>query len=310
MPWLRTVLITVGSLLAACTYVDPDPDWSDRKLTFIQDAAFSSNQRSIEGVDSPASADRIEKGDRILYGIELVKRGKTRKWIIDVKVADPKAKTWKRRDGTEHYSMLFDVRVHNEAGEEVGRDQIAVSRSQLVFGLMRACRGEEDPPPEVSEGMITAWVSVDYRAAFAMSNMLKVIRKSKVLFSILWQIIDLPSFGSMLSNLGVRVSIDSQFDKAQEIDPVKLGGHTYEAYEVPVELQLNGTPALRCKLRVTEPQSPLNLSAGILSIAAFQPSDPSARVSIRVLSARRAANTESRVQGSTAQPIAAPAGGR
>jgi hypothetical protein len=62
----------------------------------------------------------------------------------------------------------------------------------------------------------------------------------------------------------------------------------FPVYELAVELRLNGLPALRSKFLVTEPQSPLNLSAGILGMDAFQPSDPSARVSLRVLAARRA----------------------
>jgi hypothetical protein len=64
-----------------------------------------------------------------------------------------------------------------------------------------------------------------------------------------------------------------------------------------VELQLNDVPALRSKLLVTEPRSPLNLSAGILVVDAFQPSDPSARVTIRVLAARRAPSAAAAASG-------------
>ena len=117
--------------------------------------------------------------------------------------------------------------------------------------------------------------------------MLKVIRDSDVLFDVLLEVIDKPSVLSVIVNFGVRVSVRHRFDKAQALAPVAVGGREFPVYELPVELQLNGVPALRSKLLVTEPRSPLNLSAGILGMDAFQPSDPSARVSIRVVAARR-----------------------
>ena len=113
------------------------------------------------------------------------------------------------------------------------------------------------------------------------------------------EVIDKPSVLSVIVHLGVRVSVRHRFDKAQPLAPVAVGGRQVAVYELPVELQLNGVPALRSKVLVTEPRSPLNLSAGILGMDAFQPRDPTARVSSRVRAARRrpedaAATDESR----------------
>src|SRR5512134_207082 len=62
-----TLFVLAG--LAACAYVDPDPAWADRQARFVDAQAFAPAKDELRGIDPPAPADRVEKGDRILYGI-------------------------------------------------------------------------------------------------------------------------------------------------------------------------------------------------------------------------------------------------
>ena len=59
-------------------------------------------------------------------------------------------------------------------------------------------------------------------------------------FDILWTVIDKPSIFSVIRNLGVRVSVFQDFDKARELAPMAVEGREFPAYELPVELRLNG----------------------------------------------------------------------
>lgn len=277
------------ALPCACAYVDPDPGWADRKAAAGPVAAFASPTPDLRGIDPPASADRVEKGDRILYGVAFEKGGTKRSWLVHVEVEDPRFEPRPTRYGTILYMLRMSVRVCDETGAEVGRDLITVSRRDLVFGLFRACRGDE-PEDATGDAPLLWRIPVDVRGDLALRNMLHVVRESAVLYDILWTVLDKPSVFSVIGNLGVRVSVHEDFAKAQQLAPLTIAGQTFAAYELPVELQLNGRPALRSKVVVAEPASPLNLSAGILRLDAFQPSDPTARVSIRVLAARRAAD--------------------
>lgn len=282
----RVALLVVSSL-AACAYVDPDPTWADREARVVDASAFAPRRSELHRIDPPTSADRIEDGDRILYGVELTKGGATRHWLVEVTVDDAEFETGRTRSGGIRRTLRLAVRVCDGAGNEVGREMVTVSREDLVFGLFSVCRGDERPRAEDDATLPFGAIPPEITAKLALMNMLTVIRRSEVLFGVLWEVIDKPSFFSVVSNLGVRVSVHTQFDAAEERAPFPLAGDDLPVYELPVELRLNDVPALRTKILVTEPRSPLNLSAGILAIDAFQPSDPDARVSIRVIAARR-----------------------
>lgn len=283
---LQAALVVLVSL-GACTYVDPDPGWAERKTQVPPIGSFAPPTAEIDGIDPPAPADRVEKGDRILYGVAFEKGETRRSWLVHVEVEDPRFEPRRTRDGTTRYLLRMSVRVCDDTGAELGRDLITVSRHDLVFGLFRACRGDE--PEDATGDAPLAWrIPADVRGDLALRNMLRVVRESAVLYDILWTVLDKPSIFSVIGNLGVRVSVHEDFAKARELAPLTIAGQTFAGYELPVELRLNGLPALRSRVLVTEPNSPLNLSAGILRLDAFQPSDPTARVSIRVLAARRA----------------------
>lgn len=280
---MRPALLALAAL-TACAYVDADPHWAARPAQFVEATVFATG-RERRGIDPPAPADRVEKGDRILYGIEFDKGGARHDWLVAVEVVDPRFEPRQLRDGSTVCSLRLDVQVRDEAGTEVGRELVTVSRRDLVSGLFAACPGASRDPngaPDASR------YPDDSAATLALLNMLHVIRKSPVLFGILRRVIDTPPILSIVVNLGVSVSLRTDFAAARTLPPVAIDGQQFPVYELPVELLLNDRPALRSKLLVTRPRSPLNLSAGILGLDAFQPSDPDARVSIRVLAARRA----------------------
>lgn len=85
---MRPALFALAAL-TACAYVDPDPAWADRQARFVDAQAFTPAKDELRGIDLPAPADRVEKGDRILYGIEFDKGGTKRNWLVHVEVVDP-----------------------------------------------------------------------------------------------------------------------------------------------------------------------------------------------------------------------------
>lgn len=287
--------------LAACATVDADPEWMLRPSRLVPVSAFEDAVRELEGVDPPRADAPVEKGDRILYAVELTEGASKQRWMVYVDVRDPEFEPHLRRDGSTRYRLLLRVRVCDAAGVEIGQDDVVVDRDDLLTGLVRACRGERAEPQPVPEWMKLGVVegrplwtpaadSVQNNAILALRNLLRVILGSEVLYDVLWDVVDKPSLVSVLAEGGAKVSMTRDFERARAIAPVALAGREYLAYELPVELRINGAPALRCALVVTEPESPMHLSAGILGIDGHRPSDPDVRVALRVLAARRAAD--------------------
>ena len=80
---MRLAFLALASL-SACAYVDPDPGWADHGAQVAPVAALASPTPDLRGIDSPAHADRVEKGDRILYSVAFEKGETRRTWLVHV----------------------------------------------------------------------------------------------------------------------------------------------------------------------------------------------------------------------------------
>jgi len=171
------------------------------------------------------------------------------------------------------------ARVHatvcDADGRALGDDTVLLHALELEHGLVAACRG--DGPAETR------------RAISALRSVLHVVRGSAALRALLWQVVDLPSLFSLLWHFGVKVSLAENFAGSQRGAATALGAATVATWEAPLELRLNGAPALRCRVLVTDPDAPWALCAGIVAIQAASPSHPERTVTMRLLGARRGA---------------------
>jgi hypothetical protein len=284
-PVRRMPMLALWSWLwlpGACAVSDPDPEWIGRQeAEAIAVPEFAVPAALLLGIDAPLPECPLRRGDTLTFGLRLDDHGDVRDWYVRIAVVEPEL------EGPT--VARVDASVHAADGALLGRDVLQVSVRALSNGLARACRGEGERPGDAAPStMGFGAVPESMRATLALMNLLQVVRRSDVLFDVLYEVIDKPSWLSVLLHFGVRVSVAAHFDRARAAAPFATAHGEVPAWEVPLELKLNGAPALRSVVTVVDPDSPFGLGAGVVALRAFRPSDPEVTFTMRLLSARRA----------------------
>ena len=99
-------------------------------------------------------------------------------------------------------------------------------------------------------------------------------------------VLNRPSIWSIVSELGVDRFLNYDPGNVRPIDASHLGLHL-PAYELPLRLDLNGSPALRATIIMTAARPPLQTCAGIVEIYAENPMNRGDRLLIQLIAARR-----------------------
>jgi hypothetical protein len=238
------------------------------------------------GFDGKVAGGRIAAGDRVLFGVRLDRDGEVEVRFVQVEVVGVEVQEWElpfalAGDGSAAPAVgqMPFARVHatvrDADGRQLGDDTVLLHALELEHGLVAACRG--DGPDE------------SRRAINALRDVLRVARGSPALRALLWQVVDVPSLFSVIWHFGVKVSLAENFAGSRSGGPLALGEARVPTWEAPLELRLNGAPALRCRVLVTDPDAPWALCAGVVAIQAASPSHPQRTVTMRLHGARRGA---------------------
>lgn len=278
--------------LSGCAAVDPDPQWASRSIPAAEPTSFDVPAALEIGWEADLADPSLLRGDRVLVGMRILEEGQASTWFIAVEVVDLGPVGYIAGDGWQHQMAGLEVVVHDGAGVEIGRDAVMISVVDLVYGLKAAClpdviAAEANHTLDLS-GAGRGVLPPSVRSTLSLLNFLQVVRRSEPLRALLMAFVQKPSLWSVITHFGVHVSLDTQFQNAvATLNAPGSNPHTAADYAVPFELQVNATPAMRSKLYVTDPRSPLTLCAGIVAIAAHHPSDPDRKLDLRLLGARR-----------------------
>lgn len=130
----------------------------------------------------------------------------------------------------------------------------------------------------------------------ALMSYFSIVQRTAELEDILFKILDLPSLWSILKRGGVSANFRMESKRIAPADPADWGLPVNAAlYYLPLVLELNNQPALNITLAVTSPQSPLLACGGIVGLLAERPGDKERFLTLKIVSAQRAAaNHESR----------------
>ncbi len=279
------LLFAAPVLLVGCAATPADPDWRRGQTAVADAAAFRVPSSLRSGFDALVPAQVVSRGDALLYGLRLERDATCREWFLQVQAAGIEQAPWKYRDGKQHLRGRVRAQLFDAASVELGAEELQVECEYLERGLAGACRGEgvqeeQAVPFSGSE----AWPE-SFRAAVALGQFLALIRKSPLLQSLLWQVVDPPSVFSVLGHLGAEVTQRHFFAEAHSGPVVQLGDASAPTWSVPVELYVNGTAALRSHVVVTDPSAPLALGAGIVAVTACHPTKPNRTFTMRLLAA-------------------------
>ncbi|MEZ5988877.1 MAG: hypothetical protein R3F30_07090 [Planctomycetota bacterium] len=318
MPHPRTWIAAL-LLATACATPRSPADWFERAADLHLRAApaFPAAAAILQGFDEPGGPDRIEDGDRLLYGIHLEVGGRTDSWLVLFEVehaiatvdsdgqplpiegraravvtpkprrtaegterpAEPKVEI----DFTSRYAVVTAT-VFDAEGGVVSRDDLLVSRFLMSKGIYDGCRvvaaDRGDGPRDEA-----TWKELGY-TVFACLEFLKLIRGCKGLNEILEQamVVDL---WSVLFHFGVEVSCSLDVESGTPFTLPRDRGPDADAFRFPLSIGVNGAPALDCSIVVGRTGSPLNLGAGVLSVVGVRPGDDTGRVTMTLLAARR-----------------------
>jgi hypothetical protein len=147
------------------------------------------------------------------------------------------------------------------------------------------------PPEAVEHGRARARAlelkSEDLRAAAgtvpSFSTYFAIIRSTEGLSDILYDLIDKPSMLSVwLHGLDVNFTLHSA--GVARIDGSRWGlPASTSCYRLPVQMNLNGKPAMYLDLVVTDPaNSGLAIVAGVVGFVAIRPDDPARMIVARI----------------------------
>jgi hypothetical protein len=125
----------------------------------------------------------------------------------------------------------------------------------------------------------------------ALISYFGIVQRTSGLEDILFKILDMPSLWSIMRNGG----INTFFQMRSEHITLANGADwslppAQPVYHLPMVLELNNQPALNITLVVTAPQPPLLTCGGIIGMLAERPGDKENYLTLRIISARRAAS--------------------
>lgn len=123
----------------------------------------------------------------------------------------------------------------------------------------------------------------------ALMSYVHIIQETPGLDDIFYKVVKLPSLWSVVSHLGVSVSLDLQRDFVAPAEEKNwnLAPGT-RCYTFPLALRINKQPALTTTLVVAPARPPLLECGGIVGLLAEKPTDPKTYLILRIVSARTA----------------------
>ena len=207
---------------------------------------------------------------------------------------------WTTKDGREweydSQSILVSVRVYDSKGDEVDRQFSVVPATYLEWGFSEACSlaiqnaksGVALDLASLPDERVLEEARPYVGAIASVIGVFQVLRGNRLLEPILWKVVQKPSILSVVRNLGVDVSIQPDFERAEVEPRVFPGTPTGETvYRFPIQFVVNDSVALRSTLSVAAPDPPLLASGGLVAVDGVHPREPDRRISIRLLASKR-----------------------
>jgi hypothetical protein len=318
---IRSLAILCPIVLACCSASTPEV-----RLVAVPEhlsaGSFPGAAGLLRGFDALASDTGWRAGDEVLYGLRLRVGAQARHWMLHLRVTEPLAIAREDDDvaaGEQlpplEWSILINgepreyrsrrcrvvATVTDEAGRVLGRSEPLLPRDLLEQGFSKACelvqqrfatgRSRDGRAPDRANPLAGAFYEgMDVRpladATVCTIALLQVVQEDAVLAPFLWEVVEQPSFWSIVTNLGARIVLRPRFHAATEaLSPLDCDAG--DVWRVPMSLVINDVPALHADLLVGASAPPFALCGGVLGIAARHPRHADVEFSCLLLAARR-----------------------
>ena len=184
-------------------------------------------------------------------------------------------------------STRVRLAVFADGGEALGATEHALPTVHLTNGLHSAAEqlfaGTARLEPEELNPVLAG--------VHSLQTLLSVIEDDPHLSPLLWRVVVAPSIWSVIAHFGVDASITlSTAVRAGDGARDPIGS----ALRTPLELDLNGAPALRCSIVSVAPRAPYSAGAGIVALVAERPDGSALRFALELIAARSVSSTRDR----------------
>jgi formylglycine-generating enzyme len=284
----------VTTLMPAGTFVPLSPD------------AFPGAAKVLAGFDERTSDAEWQPHDQVLFAVQLENAGEVVRWLLhleapvgscvvgEMKVADkapePIALTIKKDgqvtgtnpDGTPREWKVTSrqatvaVRILDAQGALLAESKAWLPADTIGRGLLR-CIG----PVKDADGQAWAETILSVVALF------ELLRDDDALDDFFWQVIEKPSLWSIAMNLGVSATIDLNgiatgvpTQVPPPVPPIE------PAFWAPLQVLVNGVPALYVDLLATDASRPYAICGGVVAATARHPTRPDKTFRMQLLAAR------------------------
>lgn len=305
----RATAIVLTAVLGSCAGAPTVPDdWyvaagARDAAPFATMDAFEGARAILDGIDPGQSADRLERGDRALYGLTFDDgTGEPERWLMLVEVVEPIVErdgepliringmslsvSGGERQTVSSVSEIAKLRLTRLAldGTEKGRSELDLPREPLTFGLARACAIYD--APGAAQHLSKDDVRILGMTILSAEALFDIVQRDELLADLMWQAARSPSLWSIVSS-GFRVDVGLSIALDNSVRVGEVGTRGDPIYRFPIEIRANDEPALLVLADVTEPRSPWNVAAGVVGLTVRRPGDDDARLTVRLLAARR-----------------------
>lgn len=278
---------------------------------------FAAGRALLDGFDPPDPGGDWLPGDRVLLGIGIDGAGPPREWYMRV-MAGPRSFEY---NGTQYTSpgdveiraghgptdpvmvvafdyIMMHVELFDGRGQPISQTTALMPEVCLRYGLSENIEQERAGidlrvPGEHEEALPDGKIKANERQVrhvaglLALSKFPAFLKREKSMGTLIQDLADHPGLLSLVVNGGVSLGLSMRASDATVEEPAP--GAIGPVYSVPLTFELNDKPAMLCTLRVAKAAPPLGPCNGILQIDGVNPSDPSKKVTVRLLAAKRGA---------------------
>ncbi|HEU4418709.1 MAG TPA: formylglycine-generating enzyme family protein, partial [Planctomycetota bacterium] len=120
-----------------------------------------------------------------------------------------------------------------------------------------------------------------------LMSLLNVVQENDELAEYFWQVVEKPSIWSVITGFGVKTTFSMGFERsvpAANLPPDLPGSD--RAFVVPMQIDVNGSPALFLELTATDAARPYSLCGGIVAGIARHPTKTDHALELQLIAAR------------------------
>jgi hypothetical protein len=289
----------LAALLAACAAAPgPRPALDLSPLAMIEHATFAGREAILGGFDAPSPAADWRVGDSALFGLEVHRGASVERRLLRLRVARRTGRPRiDLRDGRfleGHQTVRTNVSLRRADGHATGHTlSLTPIEVQVTHfdadGTERSGSSVELYEELLATGLHPLASGTDEARQIEASLLLFMLQRlgtaDPTLGELLFTVVERPSILSVLWHFGVDVRL-----VGHEGRPGTSPAGVPDARDVavlPLDVLVNGSPALHADIVVAPPRHPYAVTGGVLGAVVRHASDPRRVAVLRLLAARR-----------------------